>query len=147
MRLNDKLIRKNCPSCGVEITLGASALNKKISCPKCRQTVIIANGGHETDVKPSPLKAAAKQKRSASPAPKEKFPLVQEEIRISLRRRDDAGETGEIEAPGLGEFEEHVPEQKTVVYCICNGVLKKCMDSRNCCVKAAFCVYADVPEF
>jgi hypothetical protein len=30
-----------------------------------------------------------------------------------------------------------------VVYCICNGVLKKCTGSETCCVKPDFCVYAD----
>ena len=69
MRLKDKLIRRNCPVCEEEITLGTSSLNKKINCPKCRQTVIIPDGGAPAPEKPAAKKTAPREKRRARPAP------------------------------------------------------------------------------
>lgn len=140
MRLNDKLIRENCPACGGEITLEASSLDKKINCPRCRQTVIIPNG-HPAPKKNSSKKAMPKEKRNGGHPPLEKAPAALEELRISIQRRNDAKET-----PPPAEYEAPLSEKRAVVYCICNGVLKRCTGSSACCVKDTFCVYADELE-
>jgi len=109
MRASDKLIRQKCPACDAAITLSSSTLNKKIHCPKCRQLVII------------PSEAA----------PEEEKPAV---VEIAFQR-NEAPEVDETPLPAMNRFpaekkpiafeEMHDPVKKPVVYCLCNGVLKR----------------------
>lgn len=149
MRLNDKLIRKNCPSCGGEITLESSSLDKKINCPKCRQTVVIPNG-HHTPPKPAPSKKRKPaEKRNGGHALREEtpptplaptMPAPPEKLRVSIQRRDSA--KAESRQPAV-EVTAEPGDKRAIVYCICNGVLKRCHGDCACCVKPEFCVYAD----
>ena len=110
MRTSDKLIRQKCPACNAAITLGSSTLNKKIHCPKCRQLVIIPS--------------------ATIPREEEKTAVVD----IAFQRIE-APETNETTLPAKSRFPlENVPvaiqepkdtAQKPVVYCLCNGVLKR----------------------
>ena len=142
MRLNDKLIRKNCPACGGEITLGTSALNKKINCPKCRQTVVIANGAHSSAAKLPSKKTVPKEKRNGHGGTAGTSPDAPGEQRIFIQRLHDREET-----PGLERYGAPLTEKKAVVYCICNGVLKKCRDCDSCCVQSDCPVHADAPAY
>ncbi|HWB61789.1 MAG TPA: hypothetical protein VG733_20065 [Chthoniobacteraceae bacterium] len=180
MRLNDKLIRKLCPSCGGEVTLEVRALDRKINCPKCHGTVVIPSGDDQpadvAKIKASSKKSVAKKRNGRHDQP-EAGPIAPsaplgpmtpiaplaaasvftmpklapaqppelEELRISIQRRDPGGEaSGEVEEiPGFHENEEPASSQRAVVYCICNGVLKRCEGGAACCVKDGFCVYAD----
>jgi len=135
VRLNEKLIRDSCPSCGAEITLEAGSLGKKITCPKCRQSVVISN---------SPQPAAPKSARKAAP----KGPR-------------NGGHQGAREKPHAGAAEPRVPQpqrseqggwpaagKRSIVYCICNGMLRKCdATSACCCYQSDGCVYADTPLY
>ncbi len=47
----ERIIKRDCPSCGVSISLGARTLNKKIRCPQCRHLVVVE------DAAPVELKA------------------------------------------------------------------------------------------
>ena len=140
MRLNDKLIRRNCPACDGEITLETSALDKKITCPRCRETVVIASG-IAVPSQPSKKRPAAKRKREEEHFSSEKAPASLEELRISIQRHGE----GE-EAPSPVVYESPAPDKSAVVYCICNGVLKRCSGDNTCCVKHEFCVLADEVE-
>jgi hypothetical protein len=108
MRANDKLIRQNCPACHAEITLGSSSLNKKIHCPKCRNVVIIPAGvtGLEIPVAVAPARAIE--------AP-EMEPPAPEPVQNRTPLHD---------IPAI-EDEAHEPEKEPVIYCLCNGVLKR----------------------
>lgn len=145
MRLNDKLIRKNCPSCGGEITLEASSLDKKINCPRCRQTVVIPNGRH-APLKPAPKKQKPAEKQNGGSTPPEHtlqapaMPAQLGEMRVSIQRRSVAKgsqQQAAVEVAGTPA------DKRAIVYCICNGVLKRCTGDSACCVKPEFCVYAD----
>jgi len=132
MRSSDKLIRQKCPACRAEITLGSSSLNKKIQCPKCRQAVIIG-GGAPVPQEPVPASHAAIRSSEfhlsrETATPVEPLPVqsrypAQE---IHSHPRDD--------------------EKEPVVYCLCNGVIKRRVISKEwgpaknvCCMGDARC--------
>jgi ribosomal protein S27E len=171
MRLKDKLIRRNCPVCEEEITLGTSALNKKINCPKCRQTVIIPDGG-EASAAPVPQKttlkkAAPKEKRRVRPIPVREavareatvreIPPTVPEPRISIEcfRAVEAAPFSQPPVPQDPELTEPMepmeaiaPESRKhdVVYCLCHGQLTKRRDSAVCSfAPATCCIYANQP--
>jgi hypothetical protein len=132
MRLKDKLIRKNCPACDEEITLGSSSLNRKINCPKCRQTVIIPDGGAPIppvqEEKPSPKKAVPKEKRTDRPLPAQAPATAMPEPRITIQSFHPGEET-----PAPMESGATDSRKKDVLYCLCNGRLRKCADAEACC--------------
>ena len=144
MRLKDKLIRKNCPSCGEEIALGTSALNKKINCPKCRQTVVIPNGDHAPQEKPSPQKTLAKENGNGRrPATVKEPPVVLEEPLRSIQR---SYTLEEIPGSDAGTEDGQVSEKRGVVYCLCNGKLTQRKDGNACSsAPADCCIHSNQP--
>ena len=119
MRSSDKLIRQQCPSCRAEITLGRSSLNKKIQCPKCRQAVVIHEEApafvahvpeHETTIRSTGFHLSQE-----TALPVETPPLPQ--------NRYSPEETA------AGQQQDG--ERETIVYCLCNGVLKKRIISKE----------------
>ncbi|MGB8352402.1 MAG: hypothetical protein WCD79_00790 [Chthoniobacteraceae bacterium] len=119
MRSSDKLIRQPCPSCHAEITLGRSSLNKKIKCPKCRQAVIIPDEV-PAFVEYVPEQTAA-ARTSAFPLPQQTA-LVVEPLPLPQNRYSPE----EIPA---GQQQDG--EKEPIVYCLCNGVLKRRIISKE----------------
>ncbi len=96
--------------------------------------------GEPAPAKPSPKKSTPKRKRDEahfSPDSSEKAPASLDELRISIQRLSAEEETAH--PPVV--YESSTPEKQAVVYCICNGVLKRCLE-KACCVKQEFRVFA-----
>ena|ERR1700677_2543518 len=158
MRLKDKLIRKNCPACDSEITLGTSSLNKKINCPKCLQTVVIPNDAEAAHEKPAPKKAVAKEKQidekpAARSAPAKEPPAAREEPQIEFHIETRAEQRSSFQSRITVE-EIHgkpepvvaqVPEKRDVIYCLCGGTLRKCTERTACCCTPAVCIFDESP--
>jgi uncharacterized protein YbaR (Trm112 family) len=128
MRSSDKLIRHQCPACRAEITLGRSSLNKKIQCPKCRQAVVIheeapAFVAHVPD-HATTIRSSGFHLSQETTLPVETQPVMQTrrspETQVAAGQQEDTG-------------------REPIVYCLCNGVLKRRIiskawgPSRNLC--------------
>ena len=118
MRSSDKLIRQPCPSCHAEITLGRSSLNKKIKCPKCRQAVIIPDEA-PAFVEYVPAQSVAARTNT--------FPLSQEAVLPAETLPLPQNRYSPEEIPG----QQQDGEKEPIVYCLCNGVLKRRIISKE----------------
>lgn len=118
----DFLIRKECPSCGVEINLDSSTLDKKIRCPKCRRTVVISSDVSVLDNPASKMAVPPRVKNGQT-----------ENTEPSIPGNRLAGTMPHANGKTLGD------KNGWVVYCLCNGIIKKLDTSsdwksdKNCC--------------
>lgn len=129
MRSSDKLIRQKCPACLAEITLGNSSLDKKIQCPRCRQAVVISSD--------HPVATAHVSNRENGAQARSIHETAMPAETLPVHGRHPGEDTrAQHEQPDENEKEP-------VIYCLCNGVLKKRIISaewgpaRNvCCMNA-----------
>lgn len=119
----DFLIRKECPSCGVEISLDSSTLDRKIRCPKCRRTVVISTGAPVSDI-PVAIPTAPPLENSSQFEEKE-TPVSRNRFAESMPRSNG---------------QAHGRENAWIVYCLCNGIIKKMKRSGDRAPDHGFCL-------